>query len=190
MPQYAHFDSSRPAPQPVLGWYDTDALTYPNPPPPEDMMALTPEQWDARTERMWAVQGGALVPYTPPPPVLTPADEATAMMSQPVIVQCVTVPALSATYPNNESVRHSMTGVVAQINAGLGLPGGDVTFNWPDVDGAERAWPAAEFVALTNAVANFTYACQQVVGGFSTTLPSNTLVIDSGVVLAARRLSR
>lgn len=72
MPRYAHFDHTQPAPRPVIGWFDTDAFDYVNPPPPDDMLEVTSEQWAARLPGQWAVDdNGALVPGTPrmvPPP--------------------------------------------------------------------------------------------------------------------------
>lgn len=74
MTQYAQYNPSVTAPSPVTGWYDTGALTYPNLPPPNDLLAVTADQWNARLTNpsAWAVSAGALVAYTPPaPPVDT-----------------------------------------------------------------------------------------------------------------------
>lgn len=60
MPKYAQFDPSVPAPQPVIGWYDTDAFDYPNLPAAANLLELTQEQWDARLITPF-VKNGALV---------------------------------------------------------------------------------------------------------------------------------
>ena len=184
MTQYANFDGAAPDPKQVTGWYDTDAVDYPNMPAPSDLLQVSAAQWDARMSRQWGVSGNTLVPWEPPPVVLTPAQEAGLLMSLPVIVQCVAVPALNATYPNSESVRQTMTSIAAQINAGFPLPGGGTTFNWPDIHKVARSWPKVEFIAFTHTVANFIYACRQTVDGFSPVVPSNILTVDSAAVLA------
>jgi hypothetical protein len=178
MPFYAGFDHTQPEPIPVSGWYDTDLIDYPNLPAADDLLEMTPEQWADRMTGSWAIEGGALVPYTPPPPVLTLPQQATAMLSQPVTVDCISTPALSSDYANNANVRQSVTSTVSQISAGLGLPGGGATFNWPDVNGSEMQWPEADFVAFAKALTDFAYACQMVVGGHSAVLPSRTLTVD------------
>jgi hypothetical protein len=188
MTHYGTFDHTIPDPKPIRGWYDTDVLEYPTLPDAADLIELTQAQWTHHTEGSWAVSGGALVPYTPPPPTLTVGQQATALMGSPVVVQCTTVPALDATYENTSLTRQTMTGIVAQMNADMTLPGGGTTFNWPDVDGTMRMWPPSEFVAFTNALTQFVYACQQTIGGFSTVLPSNVLVVDPAAVIATRRL--
>lgn len=66
MPQYAHFDHTEQAPQPVLGWYDTDALHYPRLPPKADMLEMTPQQWAQRMSGRWAVNGETLVAVADP----------------------------------------------------------------------------------------------------------------------------
>lgn len=189
MPRLARFDSTiTDGPSPVLGWLDTDLVHYPSPPADADLLAMTDAQWAGRMEGLWAVEGGALVSYTPPPPPpLTPAQEAGAIINQPVTVHCVTHADLDAVYANNTASRQAMILVASQINAGLGLPGGGQTFNWPDADGTQRAWPEAEFVAFASAVAHFVYACTQTAGGFADVVPSNTLVVDPAAVIAARR---
>jgi hypothetical protein len=189
MPRFARFDSSiKTRPSPVLGWLDTDLVHYPSPPSEADLLEVTDAQWAGRMEGLWAVQTGILVAYTPPPPPpLTPAQQAGVALNQPVTVQCETHPELDAAYANSAAIRQAMTGVVAQINAGLGLPGGGQTFNWPDADGMGRAWPATEFVAFATAVAHFAYACTQTAGGFDDTVPSSVLVVDPAAAIAARR---
>lgn len=191
MPRFAHFDSTitdRPAP--VLGWLDTDLLHYPSPPADADLLVLTDEQWVQRMKGSWAVEFGTLVAYTPPPPPLTPAQEAAAIINQPVTVQCVTDPQLDAVYANDAASRQAMIGVVAHVSAGLGLPGGGQAFNWPDAAGTQRLWPEAEFVAFASAVSEFVYACTQTAGGFDDVVPSNVLVVDPAAVDARHEKRR
>lgn len=85
MPKYAHFDHTAPTPQPVLGWYDTDALDYPNLPPPADMLPMSEDQWKSRLKGDWAVSGKTIVPYTQTPvigrPGQTPLEALGAMLA-------------------------------------------------------------------------------------------------------------
>lgn len=67
MPQYASFDHTID-PSPVIGWYDTDVLYYPNLPAEEDLLQLTPEQWVDRVNGQWVISGGVLTPYVEPTP--------------------------------------------------------------------------------------------------------------------------
>lgn len=65
MPRYAWFDHTVADPSPVMGWYDTDALTYPSLPPAADLLAMTNDQWAARLHGHWAIVGGVLTAVAP-----------------------------------------------------------------------------------------------------------------------------
>ncbi len=173
MGKFASYDPGTPSPHPVNGWWDADAIDYPT--MPESLFTMTEEQWDARMTGQWGFDGTSLVPILPPPPSL--AQQAQQMLFSPVTVQSTAVPALDADYANNESVRGQITSIASSINAGLGLPGGGTTFNWPDADGTQRLWPAPQFTGYAQAMMNFVYACSQVMQGHSDTLPSTTLTI-------------
>jgi hypothetical protein len=124
----------------------------------------------------WSYDGSAFAaPPTPPPPNLQ--QQAFALLGSPVTVQCTSVPALNGTYPIDQTTQGQITGIAAAISAGLGLPGGGSTFNWPDTSGTAHPWPATQFTALAKAVMNFVYDASQVAQGHGTTLPSTTLVI-------------
>ncbi len=60
MSKFAQFDPTATAPQPVIGWYNTDLLTYPNLPATANLLELTQAQWDGRFATPF-VQAGALV---------------------------------------------------------------------------------------------------------------------------------
>ena len=80
MTQYAYFDSTKPDPKPVTGWYDTGAVVYPNLPPAANLLPLTPAQWATRLTSQWAVSGGALVSYAPPVVPVPLAKQAVALL--------------------------------------------------------------------------------------------------------------
>jgi len=67
MTQYAYFDSTKPAPQNVIGWYDTGVLNYETLPSPNDLLELTPEQWRAHFANPsgWAVINDKLIASGP-----------------------------------------------------------------------------------------------------------------------------
>ena len=179
MPQYAYFDHTAPAPQQVLGWYDTDAITYPSLPASDDLLLVTSEQFAARFPNPsgWMIQSGALVPYVaptpPPPPPPTLQQQAFALLGEPINLVCTSIPEINGTYPIDPATQAQITGIAAAINAGLGLPGEESTFNWAGHSG----WPATQFTAYAKAVMNYCYALAQVAQGNSDTLPSQTLTI-------------
>jgi hypothetical protein len=164
------------------GFYHTDY--FPEADLPTDAVEISDEDYKVLLDAQSAGQvivtdpdtGGAMA-VDPIPPEQTLAQQAAAMMAAPVTVDCATAVGVTATYANNAEVRGRATTVVSQINAGLGLPGGGATFNWPDIDNTQRDWPEAEFKSLAKALADYTYELQQVVDGFSDILPSNTLSI-------------
>ena len=66
MSKYALYDPTRAGPTPVLGWYDTDFIEYPNLPHKDRLLELNDDQWNARMTRSWGVNNGALVPHNEP----------------------------------------------------------------------------------------------------------------------------
>lgn len=104
MTQYAYFNSNIAAPSPVIGWFDTGALTYPNLPIAADLLVMTQAQWNARLTGRWAVADGALVAYTPPAPIAdTRLAAQTALTASDVtVIRCyehgVAVPAAWTAY--------------------------------------------------------------------------------------------
>ncbi len=163
-------------------FYHTDY--FPEEKLPEDKVEISQDDYVALLEAQSNGQqivtdpatGGAMA-IDRTPPVLTLPQQAAVMMNAPVAVICTTVVGLTSAYANNAEARSNATAVVSQINAGMGLPGGGATFNWPDIDNTAHAWPETEFKSFVNALMNYIYALQQVVNGFSVILPSSTLTI-------------
>ncbi len=104
-------------------------------------------------------------------------QQAMALIAGPVTVASTAVPAINGDYPIDQVTQGQITGIASAINAGLGLPSGTDTFNWPDTSGTPRAWPATQFTAFAKAVMQFLYAAAQVAQGHSTTLPSKVLTL-------------
>ncbi|MEJ0019706.1 MAG: hypothetical protein WDN25_24770 [Acetobacteraceae bacterium] len=136
-----------------------------------DVSAVSPQP-----EPRWTYDGSVFAPPPlPPPPTLQ--QQAMALLSQPVTVDCLALPALDGAYPIDQATQMQITGIAAAISAGLGLPGGGATFNWPDVVGVAHTWPAGQFTEFAKAVMNYVYACAQVAQGHGTTLPAQPIVI-------------
>lgn len=136
-----------------------------------DVTALDPQP-----QQHWTYDRHNFAPPAPPPPPTLP-QQAEALLAGPVTMQCTSLPVLNGTYPIDATTQGQITGIAAAISAGLGLPGGADTFNWPDTSGAAHQWPAPQFTAFAKAVMNFVYACAQVEQGHTTTLPSSTIAI-------------
>ncbi len=137
-----------------------------------DVSAVGPQP-----EPRWTYNGSVFAPPPlPPPPTLQ--QQAMALLGYPVTVTCSALPALDGAYPIDQATQMQITGIAAAISAGLGLPGGGATFNWPDVGGVAHPWPAPQFTEFAKAVMNYVYACAQVAQGHGTTLPTLPIVID------------
>jgi len=141
---------------------DEEAATYMGQPPPGQMRAAGPDG-----HPMWVDR---------PPPTL--AQQAQALLAGNLTVQCADIPTLDADYAIDDTTRVRMNSVVTGLNAGLGLPSGGPTFNWPDAAGnAHTDWPGDKFTAFAHAAGQFAYQCNEVVGGFATALPSPIIII-------------
>jgi len=136
-----------------------------------DVTALDPQP-----QQRWTYDGHSFAPPAPPPPP-TLQQQAQALLAGPVTVQCASLPAIAGSYPIDATTQMQITGIAAAISAGLGLPGGGDTFNWPDAAGLPHPWPASQFTAYAKAVMNFVYAAAQVAQGHGTTLPSATIAL-------------
>lgn len=64
MPKYAKYDTAQSAPQPVIGWRDTDLLKYGPPDANHALIEVSNAIWMARLANPsgFMVQNGAVVP--------------------------------------------------------------------------------------------------------------------------------
>ena len=124
---------------------------------------------------LWTVSGGAIVDVAPPTPTLA---EQQALVLAPsgagagIVITCTSVPALSGTYAIDPVSQAKTVAVGGAINAGLGLPGGGSTFNYPDITGTLHAWTAATFPELAKAAMNLVYAMDMVVAANTGPMPT------------------
>lgn len=157
MPKYAAFDPNVADPKPVIGWYDTDAITYPNLPPQNALLVLNGSQWAAHYAGFYAVSGGVLIPYTPAP-VVTVQTTLQGKITAGIAITCDSNSSLNSTYALDETTMNQVGSVARDFAAGLGLPGGLPVFVYPDVNGVPRQLTGAQVVGLYTAQRNLLFA--------------------------------
>jgi len=156
MPKYASFDHTKPEPQQVNGWYDTDSLKYPSLPDFRDLLVLTQEQWDARglDVTSWAVQGGTLIPYTPPMPLPQQAQILLGQkLAQGIQVTSDSLPLINATYALDPTSTAQIFQIGTFANSFQEFPSGSDTQLYPDITGQPHIFTVPVFIAFLRAVA-------------------------------------
>lgn len=177
------FSPSRLAFYPVMlkGVYEASAAGW-----PDDAVEVSDEVWkvyagaahppgmkfgaDAKGQPTWV--------KLPPPPPPTLPEQAQALLAGTVLVASMSLPELNGEYPLHMGLQQQINGIVMSVNAGLGLPGGGDTFNWPDADNNARQWPAKQFLEFGQKVMYFVYSCDQVSKGHSLSLPSRSFTLS------------
>jgi len=107
----------------------------------------------------------------------TPIGQLLALMEGNLWVECTSNTDLNGVYSIASDRRSNITGIATSINAGLGLPGGGATFNYPDATGVPHPWPADKFIAFAKVVMDYVYALSQNAGGNPVPLPDQPIVI-------------
>jgi hypothetical protein len=183
MTQYAQYNPSVAAPSPVIGWYDTEFVTYPNVPASSDLLELTAAQWTAHVANPsgWAVSGGALVAYTPPAPVLTLAQQAAAASVSGLTIALTGSITLAATlFPTTASTQTRITAVMTAVNATGDFPGGATTFPMPDASGNWHTFTVAQYKSVAGAIASYIAALDLIANGnplSATALPASSVTL-------------
>jgi len=161
---YAHFDPKIPDPKPVIGWYDTSAMRYPNLPPPEEMLELSPEDWAQRMSGQWAVVGGRLTQYVPALPKMSTTQQVLAAESAGVTVRCVAHPEVDGIY----AIDSATLSRLSLIGFSVDKLESTSSFSWPDKSGAHHLFPdSATFLAFVHTVARYIAAIQAAVAANS-----------------------
>ena len=106
-----------------------------------------------------------------------PPNPVQVAFAGPLAVTCTSIPALNDNYAIDQQTQAQITGIAAAISAGLGLPGGQSTFNWPDAEGNAHPWPEAQFTAFAKGVLNYLYGVAQFAAGHQPSLPPLSLTI-------------
>jgi hypothetical protein len=169
MPKYAQYDPSVVAPAPVIGWYDTDILQYPNLPAASDLLELSEVQWEGRTAgpSCWAVSAGDLVAYTPPVPPLTLAQQAAVLIAGGLTITSGGTPALNGTYAADPQTVSYINSELNAIMLNGTFADGAATVEWPDAAGALHTFNVVEFKALASALGAFVAGIRKCVIGVS-----------------------
>ena len=167
MPKYAQFDRSLAAPSPVIGWYNTDARAYPNLPPMTDLVEVPADIWGAHYANTngYAVSAGVLVPYTPPPPVLTLAQQAAnAAVGGLTITLSGTMTLAATLFPTDTKTQKAIESMNAMARAGV-LPLGSTTYPMIDASGTWHHFTAAQYQAIAGAISAYVAACDLIAAG-------------------------
>jgi hypothetical protein len=144
MPKLASFKADLD-PSPVTGWWNTDRNAY-RPPPPEPNIEMTEEQWTARLEGHWAVSGGKLLAYDPPPTI--------AQLISERIKKGLTLHPSGAVLSLMPNAIDGLRVAALDAAAGFGLPNGAETFDAVTVDGATLPLTEDQVVAAYKGARN------------------------------------
>lgn len=178
MTQYAYFDAAKPSPSPVLGWYDTAALDYPNLPAASNLLAMTASQWAARFDGAWAVANGALVPYMPSVTAPSPAQQAQVALSAGLTVASSGTPAIDGTFSVDPASQAKIAAVEVYILKNGTFPGGAASYQWPTMGGGFVTFPnIAAYQAWATAIADYVSALDMIIAADSGDLPSASIAI-------------
>jgi hypothetical protein len=181
MPQYAQYNPNIGPPYPVVGWYDTDALFYPNL-PQTALVLVSADQWQARsTSDFWAIDadGATLVPYTLPPPVFTIMQSAVSAISTGLAISFTGSITLESTlFPTDPVTQQNISAIVTTINSTGGFPGGTPSYPMIDSNGAWHLFTLSQYLVIAGAIANYVSTLTLIASGNpfgATTLPVSTI---------------
>lgn len=181
MTRYASFDHLATPPAPVTGWYDTAVLDYGSSlPQAYDLVEVTDDTfWANRLTGFWGVTDGAFVDITPTPPdgPTELQQQAVAALAAGIQLTSLGTGSLNGSYAVDPSTTLQISGVVAGIGAGLGLPGGGVTFIWPDTSGGPHSFDETNFKNFATAVSTYVYVLNQIIAGAILALPDSNITI-------------
>jgi hypothetical protein len=173
MPKLAYYDHTKTS-TPVLGWYDTDATTYPTMPDQADLLPVTDAQWLARLSTPYIVNG---VPAGAPPSDAMAAGLALATaIASGITIASTGTPALNGVYALDALTMDQVGAVARDAASGLGLPGGGSTFEYPDRAGTPMTFTEQQIIGLYKAMRDLllglnTAAATQRAGGTPTWPP-------------------
>ncbi|MBV8666743.1 MAG: hypothetical protein JO269_09685 [Burkholderiaceae bacterium] len=104
-----------------------------------------------------------------------------AAISAGLSITSTSTPALNSIYGVDTNSENKLAAIVTKISAGLGLPGGGATMQYPSISGNFVAVNPAQITAIAAAVGNYIYALdvtlQTIQNGGSATWPTATATI-------------
>ena len=155
-------------PAPVLGWYDTDALTYDNLPAASDLLELTDAEWDARLAdpNGWAVSGGKLVAYSHPAPVPTLAQQAQDAIQAGLTITLSGSLTLAATrFPTDASTQSKLNAIATVLATTGAFPDGSTSYPMKDSADSWHVFTVAQYKAVAGAIASYVAALYLIADG-------------------------
>ncbi len=171
MTLYASFDATAPQPAPVTGWYDTDFAPYPNLPPSSELLMVSADEWAARLANPsgWAVSGGALVAYMPPPP-RPPAptliqQAAMASIAGLTITLSGSITLAATLFPTDPVTQGKLGAVVTTISATGAFPGGVTSYPMKDASGTWHTFTVAQYKGVAGAIGAYVAALDLIADG-------------------------
>ncbi len=167
MAYFAQYDPSAITPAKIIGWYNTGAHSYPNLPSASNLLEISEAEWRTHYANPdgWAVSAGKLVPYTPPAPVLTLAQQAANAAVAGLTVALSGTMTLAATlFPTDTKTQKAIESMNAIARAGV-LPLGSTTY--PMIDASEKwhHFTASQYQAVAGAIAAYVSACDLIAAG-------------------------
>ena len=116
----------------------------------------------------------------PAPPAPTLAQQAGALLAGGATLTVTGSLTLTATFPADLATQHKLLGMQALIVHGGGaFPGGAATWPMRDATGAWHQLTPAQYSEISAAIGAFAAACQLVIDGASTTLPSAAAAVTT-----------
>lgn len=182
MTQYVSFDSSKPDPKPIIGWWDTSFIDYPNLPPASDLLEVTPAQWTQHMADLrlssFTIQAGALVYAVVPPPAPTLAQQAQAALLAGVSVTSTSTPALNGTYNIDVPAQAKIAATSAYILRNGTFYKGQATLPWVDASGTPHVFPSTTiFEDFATKIGDYVYELDMIIASGAGTLPSPSVII-------------
>jgi hypothetical protein len=138
-----------------------------------DVTSLSP-----RPSLGWTYNGAT---FTPPDPGSLPLPvQAVMLLGNGLTVQSTSTPSIDSIYVTDGAAQERIALEITYLieNNFSAFLGGATTIDWPDGGGVYHTFDITLFRAFARAHAAFIRACQAVIAGQSTTLPSNSVTLD------------
>ena len=124
----------------------------------------------------WTYTGGTFAAPAPPP-APTLAQQAWALVNGGLALTITGSLTLDATFPCDPPTQLKLSAVQQVLSVTGKFPGGGATYPMRDAAGTWHQLTPAQYTAIATAVATFVAACDLVVDGASSTLPSPSAAV-------------
>ena len=160
----------------IMQWQDTALFGYAPPPANAALLTVTASEWANRAGNFY-VAAGVITPGSAPI-VLSPAQQATALISGGITITSTGTPALDGVYACDATAQSNLQAVQTYILTNGKFPGSSGTYPWLDTSGAAHIFPSiTEFEAFASRVADFVADCTLIMLTNSGTLPPASATI-------------